>query len=295
VGSFPGPGQPLGTSATAKAFTTYDIQACLYDERRVRYLRDAIEQTVRRFVEAAQGRDVVVVDAGSGTGLLGLLAARAGATRVYCVELNPEFLAVIKHNAQNNDLEKQIIVECDDASVWQPPEQVDIIISEVISAGFFYEPQLQIVNNLRRSLKPGGVVVPAAMGNYVELIHAQEMLHDLKFTFDARFTELDGDRSLTHRARYLSTDFLGSNSTEIDSSATVRACETATANAVKITYDIQFAEGVSADKPTEFLLNPQIIFLPEPIGLREGHSYEVTLTYFASESPLACRIRVDSA
>ena len=54
---------------TQKVFTSYDIQACLYDEERVEYFREAIFRTV-------QPGDVVV-DAGSGTGLLGMFAAHA--------------------------------------------------------------------------------------------------------------------------------------------------------------------------------------------------------------------------
>jgi predicted RNA methylase len=58
---------------TQKVFTSYDIQECLYDEVRVKHFQKAISNTV------SDGD--IVVDAGSGTGLLGMLAARAGAKK----------------------------------------------------------------------------------------------------------------------------------------------------------------------------------------------------------------------
>jgi precorrin-6B methylase 2 len=296
-----GPDEIIAKAATEKAFTTYDIQACLYDAHRVKYLRGAIQQTVRP--------GDVVVDAGSGTGLLGLFAAQAGAAKVYCLELNPDFKEVIEENARRNGLADKIEVCTVDATRCLLPEKVDVIVSEVISAGFFYEPQLQIVNNLRRFLKPGGRVVPRSMINYVELINAQEYLYGLKFSFDSRFTELEEDRSLTDNAIYLSSNFAESTGVEptVRAQVTVRATESGRANAVKITYDVEFYENVWATTPTEILgagedpgswpalLNPQIIFLPETVDLIAGDKYEVTLAYEASSAPTTCEINIAPA
>lgn len=274
-------------NVTSKVFTTYDIQACLYDAQRVEYLRAAIHQTVKK--------DDIVVDAGSGTGLLGMFAAQAGAARVYCVELNPEFIPVIEQNAQRNGFGDQIVAINANAATVDLPEAVDVIISEVISAGFFFEPQLQIVHNLRRFLKPGGRVVPMLMRNYVELIQAQTELYGLRFDYDSRFTELDEDRQLTSVAQYLSTDFLHPSDPAIAAKVRVTGTSDGLANAVKVTYDIEFADGVWADKPTEFLLNPQILFLPRPQPVRRGETFEVSLRYLAGDSPMACRVEASPA
>jgi predicted RNA methylase len=276
----------VGTADPIKPFTAYDIQTCLHDGQRVRYLHEAIERTVRP--------GDVVVDAGSGTGLLGLLAARAGAARVYCLELNPDFKAVIEANAANNGLADRIVVETVDATAYVPSEPVDVVISEVISGGFFYEPQLQIVNNLRPHLRPGGRMVPHSMRNYVELIDAQEELYGLRFTFDSRFTDLEHDRSLTERACYQTATFATGAGTdpEITGQVTVRATGSGTVNAVKITYDVEFAEGLWAggaggNSTWPALLNPQIIFR-DRVDLVEGERYEVRLAYEASSYPITC-------
>lgn len=275
---------PEQRAATEKVFTTYDVQACLYDAGRVEYLTKAIRQTVRE--------GDVVVDAGSGTGLLGLLAAQHGAARVYCLEINPEFIEVIEQNAQRNGLADRVTAVRADATRWESPEQVDVVICEVISGGFFHEPQLQILNHLRRFLRPGGRVVPAAMTNYLELIDAQEMLYGLRFNYDSRFTELPGDRLLSTSAVFLETDFHRHSSPEIAGRVRVRATKTATANALRVPYEVQFAPDVRADKPTQFFILPQILYLPQPVELTAGEDYELFLAYQASDSPLRSRIEV---
>jgi predicted RNA methylase len=268
---------------TEKVFTSYDIQACLYDERRVGYFRRAIADTVRP--------GDIVVDGGSGTGLLGMFAARAGAAKVYCVEINGDYVKVIEENARRNGMSDVIVAIQADATKCSLPEDVDVITSEVISAGFFYEPQLQIVSNLKRFLRPTGSIIPLAMDNSIELIDAQEELYGLTFTYDTRYRSLN-DVALTEPSIYLSTKFLQDTSTSIVGNVRLRAVRSGTANAVRISYGIAFTPDVWADEPTEFLMNPQIIFLSEPYPLRENECYEISVAYQSSSSPLTCEISI---
>jgi predicted RNA methylase len=274
-----------GLDDTLRVFTSYDIQTCLYDERRVEYFQRAIEAMVKP--------GDVVVDAGSGTGLLGLLAVKAGARKVYCLELNAEYVKVIGENARRNGMDGQVEAIYADATTYALPENVDVIISEVISAGFFYEPQLQILANLKQFLKPGGLIIPIAMENYVELINAQDQLYGLTFSYDPRFRDLPGDVALTDRQSYLKTTFTAETAPSIAEKVRLRAISSGRANAVRITYRVTFAEGVSADQPTEFLLNPQIIFLCDKVELTKGQSYNVSIEYESSSSPLNSKIKLD--
>lgn len=272
---------PTGDS---NAFTSYDIQACLHDERRVQHFKNAIFEVVRP--------GDVVVDGGSGTGILGMLAAQAGASKVYCVELNPEYVDVLTENARRNGMEAVIIPIQADATSVDLPEPVDVIVSEVISAGFFYEPQLQVVNNLLRFLRPGGAIVPQTMTNYVELISAQQYSHGFRFDFDARWRHLDGDISLTTRGKYLSVDFRRGGPDEIHCTTRVRALESGIANAIEVSYGIEFSDGEYSTQPTEFLLNPQMVFIPNPVEIRSGDLYDVTLSYQAGCSARDCKVEI---
>ena len=84
-------------AATNVAFTPYEISFCLHDVARTRMWKEAIEDSVKP--------GDVVVDAGSGTGILGVFAAMAGAKKVYCVELHPRFIPLIEHLAAQNGVE----------------------------------------------------------------------------------------------------------------------------------------------------------------------------------------------
>ena len=79
------------------------------DEHR-RYVRDAVrigayERAIREIVRPGD----VVVDLASGTGILGLLACRAGARRVYAVEVTP-LAHLARELAESNGLTDRITV-----------------------------------------------------------------------------------------------------------------------------------------------------------------------------------------
>ncbi len=267
----------------ARVFTSYDVQTCLYDTARVELFETALSKAVRP--------GDVVVDGGSGTGLLGLLAAKMGAARVYCVELNPEFAAIIDQNAIRNGMQDRVIVLNDDATTVELPEPVDVIVSEVMSTAFFYEPQLAIMENLRRHLRPGGVIIPTACETQVELIWAQEMLYGLRFAYDSRIKVLD-DHPLTERKTYLSVDYTGEIPRRIEAGERLLAHRTGTVNAVRFSYQLEFTRGVWAGEPTEFLLNPRVVYLDAPMTVEEGGLYDVRLGYDCGASPLTCEIDI---
>ena len=76
-------------------------------------------------------------------------------------------------------------------------------------------------------------------------------------------------------------------------SVRLQAAREGEANAVRITYRIAFSETVAADEPTEFLLNPQIIYLPERVGLRQGQQYDLSIAYEASSTPVNSKLTLE--
>src|SRR5690242_17198143 len=133
-------------------FTVYDIRDCLYDTERTQKLAKAIQLAVN------QGD--IVVDAGSGSGILALLALKAGAARAYAIESNNRQKKVIQNNARLNGLNKRLKIIIGDAKKVKIPEKVDLIVCELIHTGTFFEPQMQVINNLRKFLKPDGKIIP---------------------------------------------------------------------------------------------------------------------------------------
>jgi protein arginine N-methyltransferase 1 len=128
----------------------------------------------------------VVVDLGAGTGVLGLLACRAGASRVYAVELAGT-VEIVRRIAKANGLEGRI--EClHGASIEiELPERVDVAIADQagpfgIGGGLF-----TTFNDARqRFLKPHGKTIPSRIDLSIGLAEYPEGWAPIEFWDEPR-------------------------------------------------------------------------------------------------------------
>lgn len=102
----------------------------------------------------------VVLDLGSGTGILGYLAVQAGAARVYAVD-GGAIVGLARDVIRANDLAGKIQV-IRTLSTWAaPPEPVDVVITDQIGRIGFDAGIVEFMADARaRWLKPGGRTVP---------------------------------------------------------------------------------------------------------------------------------------
>ena len=102
----------------------------------------------------------VVLDLGAGMGIHGLLAAAAGAARVYLVEPQP-VVQVAHEVARANGLADRIVILQDRIEDVALPEQVDLIVSVFTGNLLFSEDLMPSLYHARdRYLKPGGSLIP---------------------------------------------------------------------------------------------------------------------------------------
>ncbi len=270
-------------ATTNVAFTPYEISLCLHDVRRTRMWKEAIEDAVRP--------GDVVIDAGSGTGILGVFAAMAGASRVYCIELHPRFVKLIEHLAERNGLSDKITVIHADATTVTLPERADVLVSELLCTGQFFEPQVQVINHLRKQLNPGARIVPQTINSYIRLLDAQEMLYGVKIDCDSRSVVLDDDEPVSTRVLYDTIDFSDEHRLIVDTTVQVQARSTRLADAVLVEGQALLAPGIKT-YPTRFLYNPEVIFLKEPLELIAGQTYDVHVRYPYGADTLDATIEV---
>lgn len=94
-----------------------------------------------------------VLDVGSGTGILCLFAAKAGAKHVYGIECS-EIVEIAKKIAVNNNFEDRItFIKGKAEEVTLPVDKVDIIISEWMGYFLLYESMLDTVLLMRDKVK----------------------------------------------------------------------------------------------------------------------------------------------
>ena len=269
--------------ATAVAFTPYEISLCLHDATRTRMWKAAIESVVKP--------GDVVIDAGSGTGILAVFAALAGAKRVYCIELHPRFVTLIENLAARNGLSDKLIVIHGDATKIEIPEPADVLISELLCTGLFFEPQIQVVNHLTQFLKPHGKIIPRRVRSHVQLLDAQEMLYGVRIDCDSRSHVYDDDEPVSTQAQYDDLEMSANMPVKIENTVEVTALRTGLADAVKIEGEAELAKDMWT-KTTKFLFNPEVIFLKDPVQLVQGDTAKVSLSYYYGGDTLDATIRV---
>ncbi|KAF4804357.1 Protein arginine N-methyltransferase 8 [Turdus rufiventris] len=120
-------------------------------------------------------KDKIVLDVGSGTGILSMFAAKAGAKKVYgieCSSISDYSEKIIKANHLDNII---TIFKGKVEEVELPVDQVDIIISEWMGYCLFYESMLNTVIFARdKWLKPGGLMFPDRAALYVVAIEDRQ-------------------------------------------------------------------------------------------------------------------------
>lgn len=132
-------------------------RAMLVDDVRVAAFQRAIEAVVK------QGD--VVVDVGAGTGILSLLALRAGARHVHAIEQGP-IGAFIRPLAEANGFRGRIDVHRAWSQRVELPNaaKVDVVVGELIGHLGLDEGIIGIFADLRaRFLRPGGAVLPRSL------------------------------------------------------------------------------------------------------------------------------------
>lgn len=131
-------------------------------------LRDSVRnEAYRAALEAASSRlkGATVMDIGTGSGLLAMLAARYGAAKVYAIEGSPEIARVASRLVRANGLAGIVEVipkHLEDVSYDDiPANSVDVIVSELFAHFLVGEMGLQVVTLAKnRFLRPGGLILP---------------------------------------------------------------------------------------------------------------------------------------
>uniref|UniRef100_A0A2P2HWJ2 type I protein arginine methyltransferase n=1 Tax=Hirondellea gigas TaxID=1518452 RepID=A0A2P2HWJ2_9CRUS len=120
-------------------------------------------------------KDKIVLDVGCGTGILSMFAAKAGAAKVYGIEMSNIVEHAKKIVAANNLDNIVEIIQGKVEEVTLPVEKVDIIISEWMGYCLFYESMLDTVLYARdKWLAPNGMLFPDRATLYVSAIEDRQ-------------------------------------------------------------------------------------------------------------------------
>lgn len=145
----------------------------LSDRPRVAAFGSALAETVRS--------GDVVLDLGSGTGILGLLASRAGAARVYAVDgggMAQSARAVVRANG----LEDRVRVVSGMSTEIELPERADLMVTDQIGHfGFDAGIVRYVADARRRLLKANARLVPSRIELWIAPVEAADVADAIDF------------------------------------------------------------------------------------------------------------------
>lgn len=164
------------------ALTRYDdFLGMLSDTVRMNAFDRAIRQRVKK--------GDVVVDLGAGTGILGFLAIRAGAEKVYAIEKS-DSIDLARAVAEKNGMTDRMVFCNSNSKEVSLPVQADVIVSETLGSFGVDENTLEFMVDARdRFLKPGGMLIPQGLNLILAPVESRK-IHD-KMNFWRQINGID--------------------------------------------------------------------------------------------------------
>jgi len=130
-------------------------------------------EAYRQGIANAVNEGDVVLDLGTGTGLLAFMASNAGASKVYAVE-HADVILLAKDVGATNGF-SNIEYEQMNSREFTPPEPVDVVVHEQLNDELFGENMIPNLLDLRdRVLRTGGKIVPGRFQLFVEPVRLHE-------------------------------------------------------------------------------------------------------------------------
>lgn len=261
-----------------------------------RHRNEAFYAALKRVIVPGK---TTVADIGCGTGLLGFMAAKLGAKRVYLLE-TAEIAAVAKKLAKHNNIRNIEIVPAHSTEV-DPPDRVDVVVSETLGNYPFEENIIETLADARdRYLEPGGILIPGKVDQFVAPVTAERLYRELAIWDDVGFgldfapakamglnniyvrTLAPGDLLDAGRSavKWDAVDFLKSTKTTRSGDAAFTTAKPATITGIALWWIAELVEGVRiSTAPDAPRTHWEQLYLPvlEPFMLQPGESLNVRL------------------
>jgi predicted RNA methylase len=261
------------------------IFVCLVDEKRTLAYRNAIMSAVKP--------GDVVADLGTGSGIMAMFAAEAGAKKVYAIEASEKNYKQAKNVFRVNGLKNKIILTKCDARELVLPEKVDVIICEMISTGLIDELQVPVMNHVMKFAKKGARIIPAVFEQYAELVFNKDQYYGYKVPLIRREYEWHKETKselLTEKVMYSKMNFRRHSNPVINKRVVLKALKNGTANSIRISNKTVFPDN-SELKETERYTLPVILPIND-IDLKKGDRLLLNIKYKAGSGTKSLRYSV---
>ena len=147
-----------------------DATECLLDHERSRAFYKAIARVVRP--------GDIVLDCGTGTGILAIMAVKEGARQVIAIEQDRSLAEIAVNNAKSSGQGDKIQVAHGDAAAFKG--HADVIVMEMLDTGLITEEQARVINAFvsKGVITSKTKVIPLMCSNFFELVHYDFEFYD---------------------------------------------------------------------------------------------------------------------
>lgn len=252
----------------------------LADDGRIAAFKQAIEMTCR---------NQIVLESGTGSGILSLLAARAGARKVYTFDIDPGVGSVARSNILESGLDNVVFVERDLFDVGLADldgQPASVVIAENLSTWLVTEPQVRVLNHVNgRLASENAVRLPSEVGNHLQLAESRYRFEDLVTvrTHYFEFSGIPGPRILSDRCLFQLVDLRMPNPTTIEGMIEVDSVRDGTLNSLRLTSPIRIYREVGFEG-SDSLMPPVVVPLQEDVRVRRGDRVRLQIRYQTSSS-----------
>ena len=283
------------------------------DEHR-HYLEDQVRLTAfRRAIHESVMPGAIVVDLGSGTGILGLLACQAGAKHVYSIE-ETGLIELARDICRANGFEDQIHFVKGLSTHIDLPEPADVILADQIGHFGFEAGLFDYFSDARRRfLKPNGVTIPQHITFCIAPVEHESLWRQVEFwnDFPAGF-DLRPARALASNTGYpvkllpeqllgpslepLSVDPSTSGSQPLHFGCTLPITRTGTLHGLGGWFVAQLSPSVTmSNSPlSEQRIDRRNVFFPldQPVSVQTGDSVIVTMQILPVQIAVTWKIEI---
>ncbi|HKX32414.1 MAG TPA: 50S ribosomal protein L11 methyltransferase [Blastocatellia bacterium] len=270
---------------------------CLLDFHRTKAFQAAIRAVVKN--------GAIVLDAGAGSGILSLFAARAGAKKVYAVEVDPFLASCLERSVRANHLSQIIEVIQGDIHAAELAETVDVLICEMMETGLMDEMQVTGINALyeRKILTAETRLIPFRYETFIELGFTNFEYYGFKIFAPKHdwphYTDRDNGwlptefHALSDSYRIGSVDLQPPIECRVETCLPVKAKNNGVVNAVRISARAHLAKGLILGATNA--LNGDKILPVEEMCLTEGQTLQAGVSYQMSGGLVSFQVKFSEA
>ena len=239
-----------------------------------------------------------VLDIGTGTGILALLACQYGASSVYAIEPD-NAIEVAREIASANGYADQIHFIQKLSTEVNLPVKADVIISDLRGVLPIFQSHLpSIIDARERLLAPGGVLIPQRDTLWAAVVEAEELHADLTSAWDRNSFGLDlksarqivintwqkarfkPEQLLVEHKVWTTLDYATVQSSDFSGEISWNVEKPGTAHGLCVWFDTLLSETVSfsnAPSAPKLIYGSAFFPWPEPVALTPGDRITVFL------------------